>query len=164
MASRAYNENDLVIIATRVARGETVDVIAKAVGRTTNAISEFLRIASNTDNRKKTASHIRFAFLLKQKQDELKQTQSDVKVKVSASDGTAPKQHRAPWTDAQDFQLLKLFATNVCPDEIAAQMNRTIYSILGRLHTIGVLSFDKEQGCYYTKTPYYRVVNPNLEK
>ena len=164
MASRAYNENDLVIIATRVARGETVDVIAKAVGRTTNAISEFLRIASNTDNRKKTASHIRFAFLLKQKQDELKQTQSDAKVKVSASDGTAPKQHRAPWTDAQDFQLLKLFATNICPDEIAAQMNRTIYSILGRLHTIGVLSFDKEQGCYYTKTPYYRVVNPNLEK
>lgn len=164
MASRAYNENVLVIIATRVARGETVDVIAKAVGRTTNAISEFLRIASNTDNRKKTASHIRFAFLLKQKQDELKQTQSDAKVKVSASDGTAPKQHRAPWTDAQDFQLLKLFATNICPDEIAAQMNRTIYSILGRLHTIGVLSFDKEQGCYYTKTPYYRVVNPNLEK
>jgi hypothetical protein len=164
MASRAYNENDLVIIATRVARGETVDVIAKAVGRTTNAISEFLRIASNTDNRKKTASHIRFAFLLKQKQDELKQSQSDAKVKVSASDGTAPKQHRAPWTDAQDFQLLKLFATNICPDEIAAQMNRTIYSILGRLHTIGVLSFDKEQGCYYTKTPYYRVVNPNLEK
>ena len=164
MDSRAYNENDLVIIATRVARGETVDVIAKAVGRTTNAISEFLRIASNTDNRKKTANHIRFAFLLKQKQDELKQTQSDAKVKVSASDGTAPKQHRAPWTDAQDFQLLKLFATNICPDEIAAQMNRTIYSILGRLHTIGVLSFDKEQGCYYTKTPYYRVVNPNLEK
>ena len=164
MASRAYNENVLVIIATRVARGETVDVIAKAVGRTTNAISEFLRIASNTDNRKKTASHIRFAFLLKQKQDELKQTQSDAKVKVSASYGTAPKQHRAPWTDAQDFQLLKLFATNICPDEIAAQMNRTICSILGRLHTIGVLSFDKEQGCYYTKTPYYRVVNPNLEK
>lgn len=162
MASRAYNENVLVIIATRVARGETVDVIAKAVGRTTNAISEFLRIASNTDNRKKTASHIRFAFLLKQKQDELKQTQSDAK--VSASDGTAPKQHRAPWTDAQDFQLLKLFATNICPDEIAAQMNRTIYSILGRLHLIGVLSFDKEQGGYYTKTPYYRVVNPNLEK
>ena len=164
MASRAYNENVLVIIATRVARGETVDVIAKAVGRTTNAISEFLRIASNTDNRKKTASHIRFAFLLKQKQDELKQTQSDAKVKVSASYGTAPKQHRAPWTDAQDFQLLKLFATNICPDEIAAQMNRTIYSILGRLHTIGVLSFDKDQGIYYTKTPYYRVVNPNLEK
>lgn len=164
MASRAYNENVLVIIATRVARGETVDVIAKAVGRTTNAISEFLRIASNTDNRKKTASHIRFAFLLKQKQDELKQTQSDAKVKVSASYGTAPKQHRAPWTDAQDFQLLKLFATNICPDEIAAQMNRTIYSILERLHLIGVLYFDKDQGGYYTKTPYYRVVNPNLEK
>ena len=166
MASRAYNENDLVIIATRVARGETVDVIADAVGRSVNAITEFLRIASNTDNGKKTASHIRFAFLLKQKQDEfeLKQTQSDAKVKVSASDGTAPKQHRAPWTDAQDFQLLKLFATNICPDEIAAQMNRTIHSILGRLHTIGVLSFDKDQGCYYTKTPYYRVVNPNLEK
>ena len=70
MASRAYNENDLVIIATRVARGETVDVIADAVGRSVNAINEFLRIASNTDNSKKTASHIRFAFLLKQKQDE----------------------------------------------------------------------------------------------
>ena len=164
--SRQYTERELQIMAHGVARGNTIKEIAIAVKRTNGAINEFLRIASNTDNGKKTVSHIRFAFLLKQKQDEfeLKQTQSDAKVKVSASDGTAPKQHRAPWTDAQDFQLLKLFATNICPDEIAAQMNRTIHSILGRLHTIGVLSFDKDQGCYYTKTPYYRVVNPNLEK
>ena len=92
------------------------------------------------------------------------ETQAQTKTKFSASNGTAPKQHRAPWTDAQDFQLLKLFVTNICPEEIAAHMNRTIHSILGRLHTIGALSFDKDQGIYYTKTPYYRVVNPNLEK
>jgi hypothetical protein len=162
--SRQYTERELQIMAHGVARGNTIKEIAIAVKRTNGAIEDFLRVASNNETGKKSASHIRFAYLLEQSQDQFALQQSQTKTKISASNGTAPKQHRAPWTDAQDFQLLKLFATNVCPDEIAAQMNRTIYSILGRLHAIGVLSFDKDQGGYYTKTPYYRVVNPNLEK
>lgn len=161
---RKYTEHELQIMAHGVARGNTIEEIAIAVKRTNGAIEDFLRVASNNETGKKSASHIRFADLLEQSQDQFALQQSQTKTKISASNGTAPKQHRAPWTDAQDFQLLKLFATNVCPDEIAAQMNRTIYSILGRLHTIGALSFDKDQGIYYTKTPYYRVVNPNLEK
>ena len=164
--SRQYTERELQIMAHGVARGNTIEEIAIAVKRTNGAIEDFLRVASNNETGKKSASHIRFAYLLEQSQDQfaLQQTQSQTKTKISASNGTAPKQHRAPWTDAQDFHLLKLFVTNICPEEIAAHMNRTIHSILGRLHTIGALSFDKDQGIYYTKTPYYRVVNPNLEK
>ena len=161
---RKYTERELQIMAHGVARGYTIKEIAIAVKRTNGAIEDFLRVASNNESGKKSASHIRFAYLLEQSQDQFALQQSQTKTKISASNGTAPKQHRAPWTEAQDFQLLKLFVTNICPEEIAAHMNRTIHSILGRLHTIGALSFDKDQGIYYTKTPYYRVVNPNLEK
>lgn len=161
--SREYNESDMQAIAAGVARGDSIESIAALVDRSEKGISEFLRVASNVDSTKKTASHTRFNVLLIIAKQKLQEAANAQKEKIKAADGTAPKQHRARWTDVQDVQLLKLFTTNVCPDEIAAKMNRTVHSILGRLHALEVLSFDKDQGCYYVKIPYYRVVNPKLE-
>ena len=160
--SSAYNDRELTALANIVATGGDLAKFVDKFGRTTSALTKFICIANagETHNEFKK-SHRRFLNLLEDAK--VKAQTPAVRQNLPTTNGSAPIAHRQPWTDTQDAMLLKKFCTNVHPEVIAAEMNRTIISILGRLHALGVLSFDKEQGGYYTKTPYYRVVNPDLQ-
>lgn len=165
----AWTENQLTVVAYCIASNGNLDELVDKgmLGRTRSAIEQFIQTANAGDvSSRFTASHRRFLALVKEHTDRIqdeKEKAIQKKQKKTAANGLAPIKHRAKWTETDDNKLLKMFCTNVCPEVMAGEMNRTVNSILGRLHALGVLSFDKDQGCYYTKTPYYRVVNPDLQ-
>lgn len=79
---------------------------------------------------------------------------------TSRSVTRTPTNHRARWTQEQDLELLKAFNGGMSASELAKDQRRTKYAVIGRLHTLGVLSFDKDTMTYYTKPQHYYRVKP----
>lgn len=66
-----------------------------------------------------------------------------------------PANHRARWSLGDDLELSLHFGRGVSASELAKLMKRTKYAVIGRLHTLGLLSFNKDTMTYYTKPQYY---------
>ena len=61
-----------------------------------------------------------------------------------------PTKHRAPWTDADDVELLLGFKEGLSPARLASRCHRTKAAVAGRLHHLGILVFDKDRLAYST--------------
>lgn len=67
-----------------------------------------------------------------------------------------PENHNKPWTDEQIAELLTQFCDDVTPRNIAANLQRTVGSIQGKLEALGVM---------ITQGPGYReVVKVNMTR
>ena len=71
-----------------------------------------------------------------------------------------PENHRHRWTPEQDLALVTAFGRGLPASDLAKDQKRTKYAVIGRLHTLGLLSFDKDTLTYYTKPQHYYRVKP----
>jgi hypothetical protein len=74
-----------------------------------------------------------------------------------------PPNHRARWTQDDDLELVSSFGRGLSASELAKSLGRTKYAAIGRLHTLGLLSFDKDTLTYYTKPQHYYRVKPKAK-
>jgi len=75
-------------------------------------------------------------------------------------DLSKPENHRHRWTLEQDLALVTAFGRGLPASDLAKDQKRTKYAVIGRLHTLGLLSFDKDTLTYYTKPQHYYRVKP----
>lgn len=73
------------------------------------------------------------------------------KVPTKAAPPTPPANHRASWTVAADHQLLRGYGEGMTPGALAAFCGRTKSAVAGRLHALGVLTFDNVAMEFKTK-------------
>jgi hypothetical protein len=151
---KKWNDSELLGLAEGISKNLGADAIIAIVP--TRTIGAVKRVLSDYVQGKDTVIVNRLKFLVA-KLDEKAKAKAKPRVK-DKTPGAKPLSHNKSWTKARDTELVKLFAMNVQPDEIGRALNRTTYSILGRLHTLGILSFDKNLNTYFTyPVPYYRV-------
>lgn len=75
-----------------------------------------------------------------------------------------PENHRHRWTPDQDLALVIAFGRGAAASELAKSQKRTKYAVIGRLHTLGLLSFDKDTLTYYTVPQHYYRVKPKTPR
>ena len=154
-----WTEADIDKLAALKVAGATDAEIAKTLGRTVKAIGNQLRDAQQ--QKTKTGQRLQHLIGIKQQAKAIK---AQPKVKPTATPGSKPLKHNAPWTEQQNAKLVKLFAVGTDPDAMSKEMSRTIHSVLGQLHKLDILSFDKTKGTYYTKpVAFYKVVEPAVQ-
>lgn len=109
--------------------------IAKALDRTPKAITGQRgdAKAKSTDTGRKVAAEI----------ERLKQVQAMLAK-------PKPINHNERWTDTADKALLLAYAQSKAPDQIAAICGRTVSSIAGRLHALGLLIFNTDEKTFMT--------------
>jgi len=92
----------------------------------------------------------------------LQQVLLNIKASRAAADLAAAKEkpanHRARWTTDQDLQLVVEFSKGMAASQLAKEMKRTKFAVIGRLHTLGLLSFDKDTMTYFTKPQHYYTI------
>jgi len=84
--------------------------------------------------------------------------------KIKKKQPPLPENHRHRWTAEQDLALVTAFGRGLPASDLAKDQKRTKYAVIGRLHTLGLLSFDKDTLTYYTKPQHYYRVKPKTPK
>lgn len=78
--------------------------------------------------------------------------------KGAAKPKKSPSNHGTRWTSSDDNRLVAQFKAGTSVDGMAKLMGRTTYAVLGRLHSLGYLTFDRTNLTYYTKpTAYFTI-------
>lgn len=78
-------------------------------------------------------------------------TKASPKAPTKAVPSTPPANHRASWTVTADHQLLRGYGEGMTPSALAAFCGRTKSAVAGRLHALGVLTFDNVAMEFKTK-------------
>jgi hypothetical protein len=161
-----WTDEEINNLAKMVVQKVDIYTIVLNIKRTVNAVRAQIREASLAEPKTLTARRLK--FLIKQHTDAAAavnaKAQSKVKAPANPKDGSKPTKHRQPWTESQNLSLLAMFAGGKSPDEMAKQLSRTIHSVLGQLKALGALSFNKDNGTFFTMpVAYYKVVEPELK-
>ena len=138
-SGKHWSNDHLRMFAQMHLSNEPIQKIADVLGRTPKAIINQLGDAE---------------ALLTGTGERLSNFLNHAKAKISEK----PTNHRARWTTDQDLVLVVGFSKGLAASELAKELKRTKFAVIGRLHTLGLLSFDKDTMTYFTKPQHYYTI------
>lgn len=144
-ARRRWTTAELKTFAELCVKNTSTTQMAAALNRTPKAIINQLGDAEAL----RTSTGRKLAELVK----------AELAARTSKSQAQ-PANHRAPWNAAADNMLLFAFTTGQSPEQIAKTCSRTVASIAGRLHALGLLVFDKDTLTYSTAPKVWYKIKP----
>lgn len=144
LSRERYTDDDIDIFAEMYVKSYNNSAIAKALGRTVKAILNQINDAYH--GRTPTGIRLQKAIDARRasKNDPLAVATSNMieKAQKVLNTASSPTNHRKPWTIEADHQLLLGFSSGMTPAALAAFCGRTKAAVAGRLHVLGVLTFD----------------------
>ena len=158
-ARKTYTNDELNTIAVAMVEGKlSYSQIASKVGRSVNSLYQLVH-SSKHAGMSKTGDRFR-KYMLNTIQNKPKTQDHKTVHTKPQSDKVRPAKMGKLWAAEDVNKLLKLFYTGNTPESMAVKLNRTVGGVLGKLHSEGLLKFDREQMAYFT-TPmhYYSIEN-----
>jgi len=144
-AGKHWPDEDIALFAKMYVANESTQKIANALGRSPKAIINQISDAEEliTPTGERLLKQIKLAKV------------NIVMARFAESQQRKPEKHRERWSLGDDLELSLHFGKGVSASDLAERLKRTKLAVIGRLHALGLLSFDKDTMTYYTKPQHY---------